>query len=676
MKEDMEGEAATGFKDEDIEPNVSEDVDPDIGEGIYQNIGEDIDLNVCEQFRPKDELEESDMGIKEELWDGMDFEEDDAMIEKEKYGANRNRDQVIMELRKKVRSLRSTLFNMKKRAKAKKEKELTENKIRAIVRKFIASNLSNVWAAFILDNKVGGCWTEEEVLKAIGLRRISKKAYNYMRDNKLCPLPGRNTMQTWVKDNPQWGIQTIGEYVRPTVTVSKKMTKQQTQKDKVGKANPGSDVNPCGRCGKNFIKSALLHQHLAEVHGDERARKMQCHVCDKWVSNERVMAGHQNMHMGIKPFKCTFCDRSFQTQTNMRTHRKEAHAEEWKVERGKLTSNGRTSSKPCPNCGDTFPLKSDLNQHLAEIHEDNEARELQCQTCDKWLSTKLKLNSHIRTHTGERPFQCNFCPISFLSESTMSAHRQDKHPEDWEANKDEIKARNNEERKRKMRESFQDGTRKSTKGTTYQKGRQRKNISIYGNVDGEAPILDEKTGLLNDNLFKCNYCDKAFITNVYLVTHQKTVHEEERNYEIKKRRIEAKASDNPCPHCGNNFPIQSLLNEHLADIHDDSKAKELQCTYCKKWFGSKQLLSNHIKTHTGDRQYKCDFCPKTFLTNKSMGFHRKEMHHVEWEEHKRSSRQVIEGEDNCDESLTVVISEESEMVSIKTASNNKCNAMC
>ena len=663
MKEDMKEDLFSGFKDEDIEANVGEDAGHKIDEGSYPNISEDINLDVSdEHFQPTDELDGSDMGIEEELWDGIDFE-DTKMKGRVKHGLSNNKDRVIIELRKKVRSLRSTLFNMKKRAKAKKEKELTDNKIRVIVRQFIASNLSNVWANFILDNKVGGCWREQEVLKAIGLRRISKKAYNYMRDNKLCPLPGRNTMQTWVRDNPQWGIQTIGEYVRPTVTVSKKNSNQQKRKDQVAKVNPGSDVNPCGRCGKNFVKSAQLLQHLAEAHGDEKARKMQCHVCDKWVSNERVMAGHQNMHMGIKPVKCTFCDRTFQTQTNMRTHRKEAHAEEWKVERGKLTSQGRASSKPCPNCGETFPLKSDLNQHMAEVHEDSLARELQCQTCNKWLSSKLKLNSHMRIHTGERPFNCDFCPTSFLSESTMSAHRQEKHPEEWEANKKQIQAQNNEERKRKMRESFRDGTRKVGRGGGRKAGIGNKSSTSLKHLSqGEAPILDEETGMLNENLFNCDFCEKAFISNGYLVAHQKDVHKEERNHEISKRRIAAKASDNPCPHCGKNFPIQSLLNEHLADIHGDPKAKELQCTNCTSWFGSKQLLNNHIKTHAGNRQYKCDFCPKTFTTNKSMGFHRKEMHHEEWEERKRSSKQELEGEETCDSTITVTVKEDAEVI--------------
>ena len=575
-----------------------------------------------------------------------------------------------MELRKKVRTLRATLFTTKKRAKAKKEKGLTDEQIRAIVRRFIASNLSNVWASFIVDNRVtrAGCWTEEEVLKAIGLRRISKKAYNYMRDNKLCPLPGKNTMQTWVKANPQWGIQTIGEYVRPTEAVSKKVNRQHGQKGKATNANPGSDVNPCGRCGMNLVTSALLHQHLAEVHGDEKARKMQCHVCDKWVSNERVMAGHQNMHMGIKPFKCTFCDRTFQTQNNMRTHRKEVHAEEWKVERGKLTSQGRATSKPCPSCKETFPLKADLNQHLSEVHGDSEASALQCKTCDKWLSNKIKLDCHIRTHTGERPFQCDFCEASFLSEGTMSSHRQDKHPEEWEANKEQIRAQNKEEGRRKMRESFRDGTRKERCDYILKAGvhgRIERKISRkrkYGSEDGEAPVLDEQTGMLNENLYECNFCEKSFVSNGHLVTHKKYSHKEQRNNEIKMRRIAAKASENPCAHCGKSFPIQSLLNQHLSDIHDDTRAKELQCIDCLNWFGSKQLLNNHMKTHTGDRQYKCDFCSKTFLTNKSMGFHRKEMHHAEWEEQKRLLRQEKEEEDDCDDSFTIIINENTDII--------------
>ena len=89
LVEHLEEEVTSGYQDEDsdpnigedVGPNISEDVGPNISEGIYPNISEDIDLNISEQFHPKDELDESDMGIKEELWDSMDIE-DTKMKEK------------------------------------------------------------------------------------------------------------------------------------------------------------------------------------------------------------------------------------------------------------------------------------------------------------------------------------------------------------------------------------------------------------------------------------------------------------------------------------------------------------------------------------------------------------------------------------------------------------------
>ena len=46
----------------------------------------------------------------------------------------------------------------------------------------------------------------------------------------------------------------------------------------------------------------------------------------------------------------------------------------------------------------------------------------QCPHCDKLLDTKYKLERHVRTHTGEKPFKCEACPARFNQKSSLKTH--------------------------------------------------------------------------------------------------------------------------------------------------------------------------------------------------------------------------------------------------------------
>ncbi|XP_073837421.1 identity crisis [Musca autumnalis] len=64
-----------------------------------------------------------------------------------------------------------------------------------------------------------------------------------------------------------------------------------------------------------------------------------------------------------------------------------------------------------------------------------------------------------------------------------------------------------------------------------------------------------------------------------------------------------------CDFCGNKYPSQGRLTEHIK-LHKGIKPHE--CEICGYAFAQTQQLARHMNTHTGNRPYKCSYCPAAF----------------------------------------------------------------
>ena len=51
-------------------------------------------------------------------------------------------------------------------------------------------------------------------------------------------------------------------------------------------------------------------------------------------------------------------------------------------------------------------------------------RPFKCKTCDVSFKESGNLRKHIRTHTGERPFKCKTCDASFNESGNLKAHER------------------------------------------------------------------------------------------------------------------------------------------------------------------------------------------------------------------------------------------------------------
>jgi len=82
----------------------------------------------------------------------------------------------------------------------------------------------------------------------------------------------------------------------------------------------------------------------------------------------------------------------------------------------------------CSICNKVFTTISNRNRHIKSHNIDKEQNtnisdKFKCLICDKRMRDNYQLKLHIRTHTKEKPYQCNECQISFGRSSDLKRHK-------------------------------------------------------------------------------------------------------------------------------------------------------------------------------------------------------------------------------------------------------------
>ncbi|KAF4106487.1 hypothetical protein G5714_012477 [Onychostoma macrolepis] len=246
----------------------------------------------------------------------------------------------------------------------------------------------------------------------------------------------------------------------------------------------------------------------------------------------------------------------------------------------------------CPQCGKMFSDPSSFRRHQ-RAHQG--FKPYPCDKCTKRFRQPADLAVHQRVHSGQRPYKCQRCDKAFVASWDLRRHML-----------------------------VHSGLRPFSCTECGKSFTERSSLNKHRRVhSGERP-------------YKCQLCFKSFVVSSSLRKHERT-HLSERPLQVQAAPETAQMFPSTlpqfsCSHCDMIFgtweEVQAHSSLHTISPPSDSTVSALPigpyvCVTCQEEFVQLADMQAHEKLHPKPRPHVCDQCGKGFLNKAGLRKHQR-----------------------------------------------------